>query len=121
MESFLKDAIMSHLLENNLLSTRLHGFINGRSTVTQLLTYLECCAKKVANKEVVDVVYLDFQKAFDTVPHARLIKKLNSYGIDGAILAWITEYLKDRTQIVRVNGESSSTAAVISGTVQVQF
>ena len=56
MESFLKDAIMTHLLENSLLSPRQHGFINGRSTVTQLLTYLECCAKKVANGEVVDVV-----------------------------------------------------------------
>ena len=84
----------------------------------QLLTYLECCAKKVANGEVVDVVYLDFQKAFDTVPHARLIKKLKSYGIDGEILVWITEYLKDRTQIVRVNGESSRTGVVISGIPQ---
>ena len=109
---------MTHLLENKLLSPRQHGFINGRSTVTQLLTYLECCAKKVADGEVVDVVYLDFQKAFDTVPHARLIKKLSSYGIDGELLAWITEYLKDRTQIVRVNGESSREAAVISGIPQ---
>ena len=118
MESFLKDAIMMHLVENNLLSPQQHGFVHGRSTVTQLLTYLECCAKKVANGEVVDVVYLDFQKAFDTVPHERLMKKLKSYGIDGEILAWITEYLKDRTQIVRVNGESSRTGAVISGIPQ---
>ena len=118
MESFLKDAIMSHLLENNLLSPRQHGFINGRSTVTQLLKYLESCAEKVAHGEVVDVVYLDFQKAFDTVPHARLIKKLRAYGIDDELLAWITEYLKDRTQIVRVNGESSEIAAVISGIPQ---
>lgn len=118
MESFLKDAVMTHLLDNNLLSTRQHGFINGRSTVTQLLTYLECCAQKVANGEVVDVVYLDFQKAFDTVPHTRLIKKLRSYGIDGELLAWITEYLKDRSQVVRVNGESSKKAPVISGIPQ---
>ena len=67
---------------------------------------------------MVDVVYLDFQKAFDTVPHARLIKKLKSYGIDDEMLAWITEYLKDKTQLVRVNGESSRTAAVISGIPQ---
>ena len=118
MESFLKDAIMTHLLENNLLSPRQHGFINGRSTVTQLLSYLDNCSKKVANGEVVDVVYLDFQKAFDTVPYARLIKKLSSYGIDGEMLAWITEYLSDRIQIVRVNGESSKTAAVLSGIPQ---
>ena len=118
MEFFLKDAIMTHLLDNGLLSSRQHGFINGRSTVTQLLTYLEICAKKVANGEVVDVVYLDFQKAFDTVPHARLIKKLSSYGIDGELLTWIAEYLNDRSQIVRVNGESSKSASVLSGIPQ---
>ena len=118
MESFLKDAIMTHLLENNLLSPRQYGFINGRSTVTQLLTYLDSCATKVANGEVVDVVYLDFQKAFDTVPHARLIKKLEAYGIDGEILSWITEYLKNRTQVVTVNGEPSTIGAVISGIPQ---
>lgn len=63
-------------------------------------------------------MYLDFQKAFDTVPHARLVKKLASYGIDGEMLAWITEYLNDRTQVVRVNGESSTTGEVISGIPQ---
>ena len=118
MESFLKDTIMEHLLENNLLSTRQHGFISGRSTVTQLLSYLDSCVKNVADGEIVDVVYLDFQKAFDTVPHARLLKKLHSYGIDGELLAWITEYLKDRSQVVIVNGESSTAGAVLSGIPQ---
>ena len=60
MESFLKDAIMDHLTSNHLLSPRKHGFINGRSTVTQLLTYLECCAKKVTYGEVADLVYLAY-------------------------------------------------------------
>ena len=118
MESFLKDAIMKHLLENNLLSPRQYGFINGRSTVTQLLSYLDSCATKIAKGEVVDVVYLDFQKAFDTVPHARLIKKLEAYGIDGEMLSWITEYLKNRTQVVTINGESSTIGDVISGIPQ---
>ena len=118
MESFLKDAIMEHLLENNLLSPRQHGFISGRSTVTQLLSYLDSCIKEVANGRVVDAVYLDFQKAFDTVPHARLLKKLEAYGIDGKLLEWITEYLKNRSQVVTVNGESSSAGAVLSGIPQ---
>lgn len=118
MESFLKDTIMNHLLENNLLSPRQHGFISGRSTVTQLLFYLDSCIKNVANGDVVDVVYLDFQKAFDTVPHARLVTKLQAYGIDGDLLRWITEYLKNRSQVVIVNGESSSAGAVLSGIPQ---
>ena len=118
MESFLKEAIMEHLLKNNLLSPRQHGFISGRSTVTQLLSYLDSCIKNVANGNVVDVVYLDFQKAFDTVPHARLLKKLQAYGVDGELLEWITEYLKNRSQVVTVNGESSSVGAVLSGIPQ---
>ena len=118
MESFLKDSIMEHLLENNLLSPRQHGFISGRSTVTQLLYYLDTCINSIANGDVVDVVYLDFQKAFDTVPHARLIRKLQAYGIDGKLLEWITEYLKNRSQMVTVNGETSSAGAVLSGIPQ---
>ena len=118
MESFLKDTIMDHLLQNKLLSTRQHGFISGRSTVTQLLSYLDSCILNITNGDVVDVVYLDFQKAFDTVPHARLMKKLQAYGIEGEILAWITEYLKERSQVVIVNGESSATSDVISGIPQ---
>ena len=118
MESFLKDAIMEHLLDNNLLSPRQHGFISGRSTVTQLLSYLDSCIQDIVNGDVVDVVYLDFQKAFDTVPHARLVKKLEAYGIEGQILTWITEYLKDRNQSVVVNGEKSLAGDVISGIPQ---
>ena len=118
MESLLKDAIMDHLLENYLLSPRQHGFISGRSTVTQLLSYLDSCIKNIANGGVVDVVYLDFQKAFDTVPHARLLKKLQAYGIGGELFEWITEYLKNRSQVVTVNGESSSAGAVLSGIPQ---
>ena len=62
--------------------------------------------------------YLDSMKAFDTVPHVRLIKKLQAYGIGGEMLAWITEYLKGRSQIVVVNGEKSLPANVISGIPQ---
>ena len=118
MESFLKDSIMEHLLKNNLLSPRQHGFISGRSTVTQLLAYLDSCVRSIANGNVVDVVYLDFQKAFDTVPHSRLIKKLQAYGIDGKLLDWVAEYLKNRNQVVTVNGESSLVGDVLSGIPQ---
>ena len=54
----------------------------------------------------VDVIYLDFQKAFDVVPHLRLIRKLKAYGIDGNVAAWIEDWLKNRTQRVVLNGEA---------------
>ena len=109
---------MGHLKDSNLLSPHQHGFISGRSTVTQLLSYLDSCIQNIVNGDVVDVVYLDYQKAFDSVPHARLLKKVQAYGIEGEMLAWITEYLKDRNQVVGVNGEKSLASDVISGIPQ---
>ena len=104
MESCIRDEILLHLQVNNLLSTRQYGFLHGRSTVTQLLNYLDKCANVIADGGVVDSIYLDFAKAFDTVPHRRLINKLKAYGISGQILNWITEYLHQREQVVMVNG-----------------
>ena len=55
----------------------------------------------------IDCIYCDFKKAFDKVPHRRLLKKVESYGIKGAILGWIAAFLSNRTQQVTINGESS--------------
>ena len=74
----------------------------GRSTVTQLLCYLDKCVKAIVEGNVVDTVYLDFMKAFDTVPHMRLMGKLKAYGVEGNIAKWITEYLNNRSQVVVV-------------------
>ena len=65
-----------------------------------------------------DAIYFDFQKAFDTVPHRRLIKKLDAYGIQGNIMEWIRAFLSNRTQTVLVNGEESFQADVLSGITQ---
>ena len=66
----------------------------------------------------VDVIYLDFRKAFDKVPHKRLLKKLWAYGIRGRICAWIKDFLTDRKQYVKVDGKSSELAMVTSGVPQ---
>ena len=73
--------------------------------------------KKIVDGGVVDTIYLDFAKAFDTVPR-RLIGKLNAYGIKGNILNWISEFLCDRTQVVRLNGAQLAPAPVVSGIPQ---
>ena len=67
---------------------------------------------------VVDAIYLDFSKAFDTVPHHRLIGKLKAYGIKGNILKWIRDFLDGRIQQIMVNGVKSEIAPVISGIPQ---
>ena len=108
MESFLRDTVVTHLLEKRLLTTKQYGFISGRSTTTQLLNY----------GGVVDAIYQDFSKAFDTVPHRRLIGELEAYGIKGNILKWIRDFLEGRIQQIMVNGVKSEIAPVISGIPQ---
>ena len=118
MEKLVRNTILCHLVENGLLSTKQFGFVSGRSTVTQLLNYLDICADVVASGGIVDSIYFDFSKAFDTVPHKRLSVKMKAYGIEGKTLAWVEAFLTGREQIVRVNGELSTSKAVISGIPQ---
>ena len=72
----------------------------------------------MADGGVTDAIYFDFAKAFDTVPHSRLIGKLQAYGVSGDLLKWVEAFLLNRSQIVRVNGEESFSAAVLSGIPQ---
>ena len=118
MESLIREHVLKHLLKNRLLSNKQYGFINGRSTTTQLLYYSDQCVAKIAEGGVIDPIYLDFAKAFDTVPHHRLLGKLQAYGIQGNLFHWIKEFLKERTQIVMVNGVESEPTSVLSGIPQ---
>lgn len=118
MEKILRSAIVHHLQANNLLSEKQFGFISGRSTTTQLLYFLDSCVNKIADGEVVDTIYLDFAKAFDTVAHKRLLVKLQAYGITGKLYDWINDFISGRTQVVNVNGTSSVPAQVTSGIPQ---
>ena len=86
--------------------------------MTQLMTTLNDWLKYLDDNEPVDAIYLDLQKAFDKVPHKRLLVKLEGYGISGNLLSWIGDFLSDRSQFVTVGGESSSTVPVTSGVPQ---
>ena len=90
--------------ENDLFSNSQFGFIGGRSTVLQLLKVLDKWTEILDNKGYVDVIYLDFMKAFDKVPHKRLLSKLKAYGIGTNIISWIADFLIGRVQKVGVNG-----------------
>ena len=118
MEKIVKEGIMHHLLNNSLLSSKQFAFLNGRSTVTQLLKFLDDCMEIIVNGGVVDTIYMDFSKAFDKVPHRRLLHKLKAYGVNGPALNWIKAFLSNREQIITVNGEKSYQASVLSGVPQ---
>ena len=104
--------------ENKLFSKKQFGFIGGRSTTLQLLKVLDDWINILDEGGSIDVVYFDFMKAFDKVPHGRLIMKLKSYGIDGEPLSWIQAFLSNRRQRVVVNSEMSDWNPVISGVPQ---
>ena len=118
MESVLKDAIVEHLTTNRLIRDSQHGFMAGRSCLTNLLEYLEALTKWVDEGAPVDVVYLDFAKAFDKVPTERLMEKCKGVGLGGELLDWIHEWLLGREQRVVINGHCSSWEKVTSGVPQ---
>lgn len=118
LESLIRDEIVAHLMENDLLCDEQHGFVPGRSCVTQLLTVMEAWTEMLDKGTPIDVVYLDFKKAFDSVPHLRLLSKLETYGICGQIKEWIADFLQGRCQRVRVNDELSDWTKVRSGVPQ---
>ena len=107
----IKDKITEHLDKHGLIHYTQHGFRKGKSTTTNLLEYLEIITKLVDED-------LDLAKAFDTVPHKRLIKKLKAHGIDGKILKWVVAWLHDRNQKVVTQGAESNWKPVISSVVQ---
>ena len=118
LERIIKDQIVSHVVENEILSDRQHGFRSGRSCMTNLLQALEYITTMTDLGIPVDEVFLDFAKAFDKVPHQRLLWKLKKCGIDNTLLAWIESFVSSRTQQVRVKKSLSKQAKVLSGVPQ---
>ena len=109
---------MKYLNDNNLFNPTQHGFRQGRSCLSQLLSHYDSILSKLEEGKEVDVIYLDFSKAFDKVDHEILLSKLKSIGIRGKLLTWIKSFLKNRNQIVFVDGHGSYEAKIKSGVPQ---
>ena len=115
LESLIRDELMQYLTTHNLLAEEQHGFHPGRSCNSQLLETVDAWSRLLESGTPIDVVYLDFKKAFDSVPHMRLLSKLQSYGISGKLLEWIQSFLSDRMQQVTLGGCRSGFVPVTSG------
>ena len=118
LESIIMDHMMDFLIKHKLIYPSQHGFLKAKSCLTNLLCFLEEITKWVDDGSPVDVIYLDFQKAFDKVPHQRLIRTLKSHGMGNSIINWVEQCLTDRRQRVVVDGEVSSWKSVMSGVPQ---
>ena len=106
MESFVREALSKYMKDNLLFIGRQFGFLGGRSTTLRLLKVLDDWTEVLDRGGDVDVVYCDFMKALDTVPHDRLIQ-VRYYGVDSFLVNWIRGSLTDREQRVIINGEST--------------
>ena len=102
-ERVIKKELIKHLTENEMFNKRQHGFVPGRSTQTQLLSYFNDIFDTLAEGKRLDTVYLDFAKAFDKVDHEILLEKVKKHKISGKIGKWIREFLTDRKFRVVVN------------------
>ena len=118
LETIIRDSIIEHLEQYSLLGDSQHGFRPGRSCNTQLLEVISDWADAEELGLPVDVIYLDYRKAFDSVPFERLLSKLEAYGIRGKVKDWIRNFLYGRTQEVVIEGKKSKTAPVTSGIPQ---
>ena len=118
LEHIIHSQIMQHFDKYSVLSDKQHGFRTKHSCESQLLLTVNDLTSSLNSKSQTDMVIMDFSKAFDTVPHNRLLLKLDRYGIRGNLLAWISNFLKCRVQRVVVGGEHSAWTDVVSGVPQ---
>jgi len=118
MEHIVQSQMMDHFDKYSILSDKQHGFRKKRSCETQLILTTTDLAHSLDTRSQTDMIITDFAKAFDKVPHDRLLLKLQNYGIRGKVLHWISNFLKNRKQRVVVGGEHSEWAEVVSGVPQ---
>jgi hypothetical protein len=118
MESIINCKIVSHLDQKKLLSDKQFGFRKNKSCTLQLLECTDKWSTQLDQKTHIDVVYVDFQKAFDSVSHEKLLTKLKAYGINDLILNWIKCFLKNRLQRVKICDSYSDFVDVTSGVPQ---
>ncbi|XP_072022667.1 uncharacterized protein [Amphiura filiformis] len=106
-EHILKSNVMQHLDTYNILCENQHGFRRNHSCETQLINTIQDIALQLDQKQQVDMIIMDFAKAFDKVPHQRLLLKMSRYGIRGKTLKWTEAFLTQRKQRVVIEGKSS--------------
>ena len=120
MEHIISSQVMHHLEDNQILYEWQHGFRSKRSCETQLITLIQDLAQNISGTKFkqTDIIITDFSKAFDKVPHKRLLYKLQYYGVNNTTLKWIESFLGNRSQEVVLPGGKSDPVPVESGVPQ---
>ena len=118
LERLVRKHVITHLESSNYLSKQQHGFRSGMSCLTQLLEYLCDVEDAIDEGTSIDTIYLDYSKAFDSVPHCHLLAKLHAAGVHGQLYNWIRDFLTGRKQRVCIQDVCSSWRPVWSGVPQ---
>jgi ribonuclease P/MRP protein subunit RPP40 len=118
LEGLVADQVRFFLLNKTLICRQQYGFMTSRSTATNLLCCDAAIAQYLNRKSSCDVVLLDFARAFDTVSHVILSRKLLEIGIQGKLHAWLINFLSDCSQYVNCRSASSAIVPVLSGVIQ---
>ena len=98
IKKIVQNHLMDHFNEEGLITNARYGFRSGHSLNLQLVKVIDDFTRAMDKHEVVDVIYLDFEKDFDSVPHKRQIAVLRQYGVIGRTLNCITDFLSGRQQ-----------------------
>ena len=118
LEKIVRDNIVKTLESQGVIHKDQHGFRGGRSCCTQLLEVIEVWTRWFDLGLPWDAIYTDFSKAFDSVPHQRLLNKIHAHGIRGKLLKWIESFLSNRRQRVILGSQKSNWQPVTSGITQ---
>ena len=118
MEGIVRERITKHLTEHQMISPTQHGFVKKKACVTNLLECQNLVSELLNDDKAVDVLYTDFEKAFDKVSHKKLVIKLYAYGIRGRMLDWIEDFLRGRRQRVVMGETESGWGDILSGVPQ---
>ena len=118
LERILRSYLIQYLEANDAFPNSQHGFRPNRSTVSQLLEQYDAILDALCSQSNIDIIMLDYAKAFDKINHSILLEKVKTLGIGGQIGKWIGHFLINRTQKISLSGHLSNPSKVVSGVPQ---